>query len=49
MLIGICKIVDVGGELVTITFRSGVLSPGGGGGVLSIFSMYIQYKSRLSS
>ena len=33
-----CKIVDVGGELVTITIRRGVWSPGGGGG--GVYSLY---------
>ena len=32
-----CKIVDVGGELVTITIRRGVWSPRGGGGVYSLY------------
>ena len=37
MLIGICKIVDVGGELVTITIIGVGSEARGGGGVYSLY------------
>ena len=43
-----CKIVDVGGELVPITIRRGVWSPGGGGGGCTPYIFHVHICAKMA-